>query len=70
MRVGVLGAARIASEVVSKPVECIDSVVITAVASRNFENAKKYAAENNVQKAVITREDASPGFAFAGAQNL
>ncbi|MCF4097603.1 Gfo/Idh/MocA family protein [Maritalea mediterranea] len=63
MRIGMLGAAAIAHEALVKPARRRDDVTLVAVAARDFDKAKNYAAEYGFQEAVdgydalIARDD-------------
>jgi predicted dehydrogenase len=48
IRIGILGAARIASDAVIKPARSVDEVRIVAVAARDHERAVEYAARHGI----------------------
>ena len=50
LRIGILGAARIAPAAVVKPARAVDGVRVTTIAARDPERAKKFAAKHGVDR--------------------
>jgi predicted dehydrogenase len=52
MRIGIIGAAQVATYAMLAPARLIDRVEVTAVAARDPERARAYAAENGIPRAI------------------
>ena len=50
LRIGILGAARVATYAMIAPARDVDGVIVNAVAARDPERAKAYAAEHGIPK--------------------
>src|SRR6185295_6051789 len=50
LRIGILGAARIAPMALLRPARSVPEVAITAVAARDAERARKFAAKNTIAR--------------------
>jgi predicted dehydrogenase len=57
IRIGILGAARIAPTALVRPARQVDGVQVVAVAARDPERARKFAARHGVDRACQTYEE-------------
>jgi predicted dehydrogenase len=57
LRIGVLGAARIAPPAIVKPAAVVDGVAVTAIAARDPARAERFAAKHGIPR-VLTSYDA------------
>ena len=57
LRIGILGAARISAKALLAPASASSEVEVTAVAARDPQRAKEYAAEHGIPKAVASYEE-------------
>src|SRR5436190_3202456 len=57
LRIGILGAARIAPSAILKPARAVDDVEITAVAARDADKARKFAAKHDIPRVVATYDE-------------
>jgi predicted dehydrogenase len=57
MRIGVLGAARIAPAALVRPARRVDGVEVTAVAARDPERARAFAAKHAIPRVIASYEE-------------